>query len=96
MVNNQGSENSDANSEKTDPNLNLTQEDLIGWLVGTVQGIQVTLNTIESKLEETPPWAIRLFDGMINAISRIEKLEAKVNQKEAFCKFHHPTNGSSL
>jgi hypothetical protein len=69
-------------SEKpTDPNVMITQEDILSYLVGAVQRIESQLAS-----EEPPPWAEKLF-------SKLHSLETEVQQMKGTCAARHQGNG---
>ena len=70
--------------EPTDPAATamITQEDILSYLVGAVQ-------RIELQVTQEPPWASRLFEAVLNLVSRVEKLESEVSRIKIVCAYRH-------
>jgi hypothetical protein len=79
----------------TDPsNLKPTIEDVISNLVGSLARIEAQLTAYD--YNTTPMWAERIFDSLLNVVSRVEVLESKVRHIEAVCALRHIDDDESV
>jgi hypothetical protein len=64
-------------------------------ILGEMQSFRIDLENFKKSLLNKPSWVTEFLEAATGLVSRVEKLEERLNLQEGICKFHH-SNGADV